>query len=131
MFFDSVFLGCSSGQRRRLLTRGQLDIPLGQGGVPLHCDRRVLVRIRLLVLGRRGAQREQAADAQGKLFEFEAQEDRDNADISYNISKETGAAQREDASRQRRDAATAGIFTGIGNVASGVASSAFTMGMGK
>jgi len=76
-------------------------------------------------------QREQAADAQGKLFEFEAQEDRDNADIAYNISKETGAAQREDASRQRRDAATAGIFTGIGNVASGVASSAFTMGMGK
>ena len=47
------------------------------------------------------------------------------------LQLQTGAAQREDASRQRRDAATAGIFTGIGNVASGVASSAFTMGMGK
>lgn len=75
--------------------------------------------------------REQAAQAQGKIFEFNAKEDRDNADISYNIAKETGGAQREDAARQRRDAATAGIFTGIGNVASGVASSAFSMGMGK
>mgnify|MGYP003644533867 CR=1 FL=1 len=76
-------------------------------------------------------QRTQQADAQGKLFEFEAQEDRDNSDISYNISKETGAAQREAASRQRRDDATAGIFTGIGSVASGVASAAFTGAMGK
>ena len=39
-------------------------------------------------------QRVQQADAQGKLFKFEAQEDRDNSDIAYNISKETGAAQR-------------------------------------
>jgi hypothetical protein len=76
-------------------------------------------------------QRVQQADAQGKLFEFQAQEDRDNSDIAYNISKETGAAQRQDAARQRRDNATAGIFTGVGNVASGVASAAFTGAMGK
>jgi len=75
-------------------------------------------------------QREQAADAQGKLFEFDAQEDRDNSDISYNIAKETGAAQRQDASRQRRDNATAGIFTGVGQVASSLGSTALTMGMG-
>ena len=74
-------------------------------------------------------QRTQQADAQGKLFEFNAQEDRDNSDISYNIAKETGGAQREDAARQRRDNATAGIFTGIGSVASGLASTALTAGM--
>ena len=76
-------------------------------------------------------QRVQQADAQGKLFEFQAQEDRDNSDIAYNISKETGAAQRQDAARQRRDNATAGIFTGVGNVASGIASTALTAGLGK
>ena len=54
-------------------------------------------------------QRTQSADAQGKLFEFNAQEDRDNSDISYNISKETGGAQREDAARQRRNEATSGL----------------------
>jgi len=74
-------------------------------------------------------QRVQQADAQGKIFEFQAQEDRDNSDIAYNISKETGAAQRQDAARQRRDNATAGIFTGIGNVASGLASTALTAGL--
>ena len=74
-------------------------------------------------------QRTQQADAQGKLFEFNAQEDRDNSDISYNIAKETGGAQREAAARARRDDATAGIFTGLGSVASGVASSAFTAGL--
>jgi hypothetical protein len=75
-------------------------------------------------------QRTQQADAQGKLFEFNAQEDRDNSDISYNIAKETGGAQREAAARSRRDNATAGIFTGIGSVASGVASTALTAGLG-
>tara|TARA_R100001369_G_scaffold33748_2_gene58826 strand:- start:1381 stop:2193 length:813 start_codon:yes stop_codon:yes gene_type:complete len=75
-------------------------------------------------------QREQAADAQGKLFEFNAQEDRDNSDISYNIAKETGGAQREAAARSRRDNATAGIFTGVGAVASGLASTALTAGLG-
>ena len=74
-------------------------------------------------------QRTQQADAQGKLFEFNAQEDRDNSDISYNIAKETGGAQREAAARARRDDATAGIFTGLGSVASGVASTAFTAGL--
>ena len=68
-------------------------------------------------------QRTQSADAQGKLFEFNAQEDRDNSDISYNIAKETGAAQRESAARSRRDSATAGIFTGVGQIAGSVASS--------
>jgi len=76
-------------------------------------------------------QRVQQAQAQGKIFEFQAREDRQNSDIAYQISKETGAAQRQDAARQRRDNATAGIFTGVGNVASGVASAAFTGGMGK
>ena len=68
-------------------------------------------------------QRTQQADAQGKLFEFNAQEDRDNADISYNIAKETGGAQREAAARSRRDASTAGIFTGVGQIAGSLGSS--------
>ena len=76
-------------------------------------------------------QRVQQAQARGKIFEFEAREDRQNSDIAYQISKETGAAQRQDAARQRRDNATAGIFTGVGSVASGVASAAFTAGLGK
>jgi len=74
-------------------------------------------------------QRTQQADAQGKLFEFEAQEDRDNSDISYNISKESGAAQREAAYRSQRDSATAGIFTGIGSIAGGIATAGITGGM--
>ncbi|SVC05585.1 uncharacterized protein METZ01_LOCUS258439 [marine metagenome] len=74
-------------------------------------------------------QRVQAADAQGKIFEFKAREDRDNADISYNISKETGAAQRESAARQRRDSATAGIFTGIGKIAGSMATAGLTSGI--
>ena len=68
--------------------------------------------------------RVQIDQAKGKIFEFEAQEDRDNADITYNIAKETGAAQRESAARQRRDSATAGIFTGIGKIAGSVATGA-------
>ena len=76
-------------------------------------------------------QRTQSADAQGKLFEFNAQEDRDNSDISYNISKETGGAQREDAARQRRNEATSGIFTGVGEVAAGLGSAALTAGLTK
>tara|TARA_R110002012_G_scaffold162887_1_gene325203 strand:- start:2153 stop:2956 length:804 start_codon:yes stop_codon:yes gene_type:complete len=74
-------------------------------------------------------QRTQQADAQGKLFEFNAQEDRDNSDISYNIAKETGGAQREAAARSRRNNATAGIFTGVGQIASGVGSAALTGGL--
>lgn len=66
-------------------------------------------------------QRVQAAEAQGNIFEFNAQEDRTNADISYNIAKETGAAQRQAQARANRDSATAGIFTGIGNIATSVA----------
>ena len=73
-------------------------------------------------------QRTQQADAQGKIFEFNAKEDRDNSDISYNIAKETGAAQRESAARSRRDSATAGIFTGVGQIAGGVASSMLAPG---
>tara|TARA_B100001248_G_scaffold256631_1_gene237949 strand:+ start:684 stop:1457 length:774 start_codon:yes stop_codon:yes gene_type:complete len=77
-------------------------------------------------------QRIQQADAQGKLFEFQAQEDRTNADISYNIAKETGAAQREAQAQRDRSKAIGGIFTGIGNVAGSVASAglggAFTSG---
>ena len=76
-------------------------------------------------------QRTQSADAQGKLFEFNAQEDRDNADISYNIAKETGAAQRESAARSRRNAATAGVFTGVGQIAGGVAGAMLAPGAGK
>mgnify|MGYP003643856161 FL=1 len=76
-------------------------------------------------------QRTQQADAQGKLFEFNAQEDRDNSDISYNIAKETGGAQREAAARQRRNEATSGIFTGVGEVAAGLGSAALTAGLTK
>ena len=63
--------------------------------------------------------REQQAQAAGNIFMFNAKEDRTNADISYNIAKETGAAQRNAQARSNRDAATAGIFTGIGSIASG------------
>jgi hypothetical protein len=66
-------------------------------------------------------QRVQAAEAQGNIFEFNAQEDRTNADISYNIAKETGAAQRQAQATSNRDAAVGGIFTGIGNIATSVA----------
>ena len=74
-------------------------------------------------------QRTQQADAQGKIFEFQAKEDRQNSDISYNISKETGAAQREAAARSQRDAATSGIFTGIGSIAGGLATAGITGGV--
>ena len=66
--------------------------------------------------------REQQAEAAGNIFTFNAQEDRTNADISYNIAKETGAAQRHEQARSDRDAATAGIFSGIGNIAMGAMS---------
>jgi len=74
-------------------------------------------------------QRVQQADAQGKIFEFQAKEDRQNSDIAYNISKETGAAQREAAYRSQRDAATSGIFTGIGSIAGGLATAGITGGV--
>lgn len=63
--------------------------------------------------------REQQAQAAGNIFMFNAEEDRTNADISYNIAKETGAAQRQAQSRANRDAAVSGVFTGIGNIATG------------
>ena len=69
-------------------------------------------------------QREQQAEAAGNIFQFNAQEDRTNSDISYNIAKETGAAQREAQARSNRSAATAGIFTGIGSIAGSVAGAA-------
>lgn len=74
-------------------------------------------------------QRVQQAQAQGELFKFQAKEDRQNADISYQISKESGAAQREAAFRQQRDSAVAGIFTGIGSIAGGMATAGLTGGM--
>jgi hypothetical protein len=70
--------------------------------------------------------REQQAEAAGNIFMFNAKEDRTNADISYNIAKETGAAQRQAQASANRDAATAGIFTGMGSiVAGGLAGGAF------
>ena len=69
-------------------------------------------------------QREQQAEAAGNIFQFNAQEDRTNSDISYNIAKETGAAQREAQARANRSAATAGIFSGIGSIAGSVAGAA-------
>jgi hypothetical protein len=69
-------------------------------------------------------QREQQAEAAGNIFQFNAQEDRTNSDISYNIAKETGAAQREAQARSNRSAATAGIFSGIGSIAGSVAGAA-------
>lgn len=69
--------------------------------------------------------REQQAQAAGNIFTFNAQEDRTNSDISYNIAKETGAAQRQAQASANRDAATAGIFTGIGNMAGGALSGGY------
>jgi len=69
--------------------------------------------------------KEQAAEAAGKQFMFQAQEDRTNADISYNIAKETGAAQRQAQAAANKSAAIGGIFTGIGNIASGAMTGGF------
>ena len=66
-------------------------------------------------------QREQAADMQGQMYQFNLEEDRRNSDISYWISKETGAAQRQAQARANRNAATAGIMTGLGSMATSVA----------
>ena len=65
-------------------------------------------------------QREQQAEAAGNIFQFNAQEDRTNADISYNIAKETGAAQRQAQARANRDGAVSGIFSGLGSIAGSV-----------
>jgi len=73
-------------------------------------------------------QRVQAAEAQGNIFEFHAQEDRTNADLAYNIAKETGAQQRQAQARANRDSATSGIFTSI---ASSVATAGLTGGLGN
>lgn len=69
-------------------------------------------------------QREQAALAQGKIFQFQAKEDRQNADIEYEISKEMGAAQREAQANQARSDAIGGIFAGVGNIAGSVVGAA-------
>jgi len=61
---------------------------------------------------------------------FQAQEDRTNADISYNIAKETGAAQRQAQAAANKSAAIGGIFTGIGNIASGAMTGGFGGGGG-
>jgi len=62
----------------------------------------------------------QQAQAQGKIFQFQAKEDRQNADIEYEISKEMGAAQRQAQANADRRSAIGGIFTGIGNIAGSV-----------
>jgi len=64
-------------------------------------------------------QREQAAEMEGKMYQFNIEEDRRNSDISYWISKETGGAQREAQARSNRDAAIGGAFTGVGNIIAG------------
>jgi len=58
-------------------------------------------------------------------------EDRTNADLAYNIAKETGAQQRQAQARANRDSATSGIFTGIGSIASSVATAGLTGGLGN
>ena len=62
----------------------------------------------------------QQAQAQGKIFQFQAKEDRQNADIEYEISKEMGAAQRQAQAQADKRAAVGGIFSGIGNIAGSV-----------
>ncbi len=91
-------------------------------------NRRISEQQRLQSIAISEGQREQAAEAQGNIFEFNAQEDRTNADISYNIAKETGAAQRQSQAESNRNSATAGIFTGIGNIAGSVAGAAIGAG---
>lgn len=76
-------------------------------------------------------QREQQAEAAGNIFQFNAQEDRTNADISYNIAKETGAAQRQAQARANRDGAISGIFSGIGSIAGSVVGGASDRRMKK
>lgn len=82
--------------------------------------RQVAEQQRLQSIAISEGQREQQAEAAGNIFQFNAQEDRTNADISYNIAKETGAAQRQAQSRANRDGAVSGIFSGLGSIAGSV-----------
>tara|TARA_Y100000401_G_scaffold81123_1_gene66508 strand:+ start:10135 stop:10875 length:741 start_codon:yes stop_codon:yes gene_type:complete len=64
--------------------------------------------------------RVQEAQAKGKAFKFQVEEDRRNSDIEYQISKEMGAAQREAQANANKSAAIGGIFSGIGDIAGSV-----------
>jgi len=86
---------------------------------------------KLRAQGEQQLQQQKIAEQQaGKQFMFQAQEDRTNADISYNIAKETGAAQRQAQAAANKSAAIGGIFTGIGNIASGAMTGGFGGGGG-
>ena len=62
----------------------------------------------------------QEAQAKGKAFKVQVEEDRRNSDIEYQISKEMGAAQREAQANANKSAAIGGIFSGIGDIAGSV-----------
>ena len=71
-------------------------------------------------------QRVQAADAAGKQFEFQAQENRTNADLDAAQGKITQASQDIAQANQNRASANAGFMSAVGGVASSAIGGAFT-----
>ena len=70
-------------------------------------------------------QRVQAADAAGKQFEFQAQENRTNADLDAAQGKITQANQDIAQANQNRASANAGFMSAVGGVASSAIGGAF------
>jgi hypothetical protein len=62
-------------------------------------------------------QRVQAADAAGKQFEFNAQEQRTNMDLNRAAGLQDRAMQMEAQANQAQAASNASIFSGVGNLA--------------
>ena len=63
-------------------------------------------------------QRVQSADAAGKQFEFQAQENRTNADLDAAQGKITQASQDAAQANQNRASANAGFMSAVGGIAS-------------
>ena len=62
-------------------------------------------------------QREQAADAAGKQFEFQAAENRTNMDLDRAASKITQASANEASANQAKAAAWGGVASSLGGIA--------------
>ena len=63
-------------------------------------------------------QRVQSADAAGKQFEFQAQENRTNADLDAASGKVAQAAQAEASANQAKASAIGGMMSAVGGIAS-------------
>ena len=65
-------------------------------------------------------QRVQSADAAGKQFEFQARENRTNADLDMASGKVAQAAQAEASANQAKASAIGGMMSAVGGIASSV-----------